>query len=181
MTEGVDWKWIEMISKGIEYDYTGMYRIYRDGKVESVKRKGILKNRFLKEMTHKTGYKYVGLYKDKQSLYLIHRLVACHFIPNPHNFPMIDHQNEKKDDNSISNLRWCSHATNMRNRTMKRPVNDLPRGVRITSSGKYQTRIKINGKNKCLGTYEAKEEASRIYEEALSEQMHNELNPNRHL
>ena len=175
---GADWRWVKMISvEGIEYDYTNMYRIYIDGRIEGVKRKGCRKNIFLKGSANNKGYKRISLYKDgKAKTYLIHRLVACHFIPNPHNFPVIDHKNQEKVDNSISNLRWCTHSTNHRNRTQKRP-NDLPRGVGITSSGKYKALISINGKDKYLGCYDTKEEASRIYEEALSERMHNELNP----
>ena len=176
MTEGVDWKWIEMISKGIEYDYTGMYRIYRDGKVESVKRFRA-KQRFLKVSPDRCGYKQASLYKDnKTKVYFIHRLVACHFIPNPHNFPQVDHINERKDDNSISNLRWCLMSTNIRNRTKNRPKHDLPRGVDLTSSGKYRVKITINYKYKHLGCYDTKEEASRIYEEARRETEANELN-----
>ena len=179
---GDDWRWVKMISvEGIEYDYTNMYRIYIDGRIESVKRKGVKQN-FLKGSTNNQGYKRISLYKDcKAKTYLIHRLVACHFIPNPHNFPEVDHKNQEKVDNSISNLRWCSSSTNHRNRTQKRSKHNLPRGVHITSSGKYIARININGKTKNLSCYETKEEASEVYEKALSEQMHNELNPNRHL
>jgi len=174
---GVDWEWIKMCVNDVEYDYTNMYRIYRDGRVESVKRKGVLKNIFLKGSTNNRGYKRINLRKDgKAKTYLIHRLIAIHFIPNPNNFPEVDHIYQEKYDNSISNLRWCSSSTNMRNRTQKR-TNDLPRGVTITSSGKYIARIRINYKTKYLGCYKTKEEASSIYEEALSEQMHNELNP----
>jgi hypothetical protein len=165
-----------MISvEGVEYDYTNMYRIYIDGRVESVKRFRV-KQKFLKERTNNYGYKRVSLYKDsKVKKYLIHRLIAIHFIPNPHNFTDVDHINELKDDNRIENLRWCSHGTNLRNRTTKR-TNDIPRGVCITRSGKYRVQICINYKIKLLGTYETKEEASDIYEEALRERMNNELN-----
>ena len=172
-----NWKWINMISvKGVEYDYTNMYRIYRDGKVESVIRKGCKENRFLNGATNKDGYKYVGLHKEgKLKNYLIHRLIAIHFIPNPHNFHEVDHIYQEKDDNSIYNLRWCSRSTNMRNLTKKR-TNDLPRGVYLIPSGKYQVQININHKRKCLGSYKTIKEASDIYEEALLEQITNELN-----
>ena len=169
------WKWVKMVKDDIEYDYTNMYRIYIDGRVESVKRKRVKQNSFLKERTYKKGYKLVSLSKDgKKKMYLIHRLIACHFIENPHNFPMIDHINQVKDDNRIDNLRWCSNATNNRNCTHKRPKHDLPRGVCITKYGKYQARIMINGKNKSLGNYKTKEEASIIYEEARREQINKE-------
>ena len=171
MTEGVDWRWIKMIKDDVEYDYTGMYRIYIDGKVESVKRFRVKQNIFLKGSTNNKGYKVVSLNKDgKRKQYYIHRLFACHFIPNPRNFPMIDHINEVKVDNSISNLRWCSSSTNMRNMTKKRSKHNLPRGVHLTPYGKYQAQIRINGKKKHLGTYKTKEEASDIYEEALREE-----------
>ena len=170
-----DWRWVKMCVNDVEYDYTNIYRIYIDGRVESLKRFRA-KQRFLKEVIHNKGYKQVNLYKDgEKKKYLIHRLVACHFIPNPHNFPMIDHINEVKDDNSISNLRWCSSSTNNRNRTKKRSKHNLPRGVYITPSGKYNVRISINGENKYLGCYETKEEASDIYEKASLERIINEL------
>ena len=176
MTEA-DWRWIKMIKDDVEYDYTGMYRIYIDGKVESVKRVRVLKNIFLKEATHNQGYKQVNLSKNgKVKSYLIHRLVAIHFIPNPHNFTEVDHIYQRKYDNRISNLRWCSRATNMRNLTKNRPKHDLPRGVDLTSSGKYRVKITINYKYKHLGCYDTKEEASRIYEEARRETEANELN-----
>ena len=135
------WKWVKMVKDDIEYDYTNMYRIYIDGRVESVKRKRVKQNSFLKERTYKKGYKLVSLSKDgKKKMY----------------------------------LRWCSNATNNRNCTHKRPKHDLPRGVCITKYGKYQARIMINGKNKSLGNYKTKEEASIIYEEARREQINKE-------
>ena len=181
MTE-VDWRyspselvsrrWINMVTEGIEYDYTGMYRIYIDGRVEGVKRKGCKQNRFLKESTNKIGYKQVGLFKNnKVKNYLIHRLIACHFIPNPSNFPQVNHDNGIKYDNRIENLRWSSRSTN---RTKKRKY-DLPRGVSRIKSGKYQAQITINGKSNPLGCYHTLEEASCVYEEALSERITNEL------
>tara|TARA_R110000772_G_scaffold206254_1_gene316876 strand:- start:466 stop:981 length:516 start_codon:yes stop_codon:yes gene_type:complete len=168
MTE--NWRWINMVTEGIEYDYTNMYRIYRDGKVEGIKRKGCKQNRFLKESTNKTGYKQVGLFKNnKAKNYLIHRLIACHFIPNPSNFPQVNHDNGVKHDNRIENLRWSSRSSN---RTKKRKY-DLPRGVSMTKSGKYQAQITINSKSNPLGCYHTIEEARIVYEEALRKRTNN--------
>jgi len=165
-----DWKWIKMVTEGVEYDYTNMYRIYIDGRVESVKRKSCKQNRFLKEAAHNDGYKQVGLRKDnKVRNYKIHRLIACHFIPNPSNFPQVNHDNGVKYDNRIENLRWSSRSTN---RTKKRKY-DLPRGISMTKSGKYQAQITINGKSNPLGCYHTIEEARIVYEEALRERTNN--------
>ena len=54
--------------------------------------------------------------------YYIHRLVAFAFIPNPNNYPEIDHIGDKLDNRAI-NLRWATRKINMNNpRTIERRV-----------------------------------------------------------
>ena len=59
---------------------------------------------------HKTGYKYIS------GGWLMHRLVATLFIPNPDNKPCVDHINTIKTDNRASNLRWVTQQENCNNR-----------------------------------------------------------------
>ena len=46
---------------------------------------------------------------------LVHRLVAETFLSKPKGYNEIDHRNHNKLDNSVANLRWCTHAENMSN------------------------------------------------------------------
>ena len=38
----------------------------------------------------------------------VHRLVAQTFIPNPHNYPSVDHKNRVRTCNVVDNLRWAT-------------------------------------------------------------------------
>ena len=42
----------------------------------------------------------------------IHRLVAEAFIPNPNNYPCINHKDENKENNNANNLEWCTYKYN---------------------------------------------------------------------
>ena len=90
-------------------DYEGLYAITRDGNVWSYKSK-----KFLKPMLDKNGYHKVILYKNgKGKNFLIHRLVAKAFIPNPNNLPEVNHKDEDKSNNCVENLEWMSKIDNI--------------------------------------------------------------------
>lgn len=65
--------------------------------------------KLLKPNKQKTGYYTITI---KNKLYLIHRLVAEAFIPNPNNLPYVNHKDEDKSNNSADNLEWCTKSYN---------------------------------------------------------------------
>lgn len=84
--------------------------------IYSISIKGIIKNiKTGKELQKriKNGYYSVVLYKkSKRKDFLVHRLIAESFIPNPDNKSEVNHINGKKLDNRLSNLEWVTHAEN---------------------------------------------------------------------
>ena len=80
-------------------------------------------------------YGYVVVYINSHP-YKKHRLIAMQFIPNPNNFPQVDHRNHIKTDNRIENLRWCNNSINNRNRLSyngveAQYVDELPENAEV--------------------------------------------------
>lgn len=54
------------------------------------------------------------LWKDGRKQHkLIHRLVAIAFLQNPSNYSDVNHIDEDKNNNHVTNLQWCTHLYNM--------------------------------------------------------------------
>lgn len=72
-----------------------------------------VRNKPLSMFLHRRGYLMVSLFNGgkKRNIY-VHRLVAEAFIPNPENKPTINHKNENKLINDVSNLEWLTVREN---------------------------------------------------------------------
>lgn len=109
--------------------YEGLYQASNTGKIRSLDR--IMLNRWGNGERHKrgklmkfdltsNGYLAVNLSKDGiGKRFLVHRIVAQCFIPNPENKPCIDHINTDRTDNRVENLRWVTHRDNQNNPVTK--------------------------------------------------------------
>ena len=74
----------------------------------------------------KHGYvEYILRDSKRIRLFKVHRLVAEAFIPNPQKLPAIDHIDRDKQNNCVSNLRWCNQSLNMQNPLTKAVMSDV--------------------------------------------------------
>lgn len=79
----------------------------------SYETKQLIKGKNLVAMTDNGGYKYVNLSKNGKYISAkVHRIVAETFIENPDKKPAVNHINENKADNSVSNLEWVTVKEN---------------------------------------------------------------------
>ena len=60
------------------------------------------------------GYYTVGLMNEYDQIPCrVNRLIALTFIPNPNNLPVVDHINNDKLNDDVTNLRWVTYAQNV--------------------------------------------------------------------
>ena len=102
------------------------YEISNLGNVRNKKTK-----RILKPFTTSNNYLKVKLSKNnKQIDYFVHRLVAQAFIPNPNNYPEVNHKDENKLNNALSNLEFLTHKENIHYGTcMARKIESLKKTI----------------------------------------------------
>lgn len=71
-------------------------------------------NKIQSPFTSNRGYLRVCLsFNGTRKKYSIHRLVAKYFIPNPYNYPEVNHKDGNKYNNSVTNLEWCTAKENV--------------------------------------------------------------------
>lgn len=98
----------------------------------------------------RVGYKMVSLLKNGK-LYdkSVHRLVALAFLENPNKYDYVNHKDENKLNNNVSNLEWCTIKYNNNYGTVnqRRSVNN---------KGKSKNKIQENRRTyiRCIETGE---------------------------
>lgn len=136
---------MEEIWKDIK-NYEGLYQISNLGRVKSLKRVIVRNNnrpllveeKILKQYILKKGnYLRIGLRKNgKRKFYLVHRLVAEAFIPNPNNLPQVNHKDENTSNNCISNLEYCDVLYNNNYATRNKRISEKHKGVLFSEEHK---------------------------------------------
>ena len=134
-SKGFNWKFVEegkqkereesedrVVLKNYPHD-----KISKDGRVYSTWLKR------LKSQNDRRGYKSVSMtdFKGKNTRVRVHRLVAMAYLPNPNNYPMVNHIDGNPSNNNVENLEWCTasynaqHAHDTGLTTSKKPVEQL--------------------------------------------------------
>lgn len=130
--------------------YEGLYQISNLGRIKSLERDIIYSNgkiqhykgKILTPNSDKDDYKTIKLCKNGIiKRYLVHRLIAITFIPNPDNLPCVNHKDENKQNNNIENLEWCSVAYNNCYGSRLEKLSSKMKGRKVSEETKQKIRV----------------------------------------
>lgn len=112
-------KWVDVPQFEQSYQVSNLGRVRsKDRTVKRRSRWGFecdfkMKGKVLKPALADGKYYFVALNKNGCVHQLkVHRIVAMAFIPNPNGYKEVNHKDENKLNNEVSNLEWCDRKYN---------------------------------------------------------------------
>lgn len=110
----------------------------------------------------KDGYRVI---KIDNIEYMSARL-ACLYMKGRWPIEEMDHKDTERSNDKWDNLREATRKQNTRNRNAKITSLIGLKGVKLTTSGKYEAAIRSKENYQYLGTYDTPEEAAKAYADA---------------
>lgn len=147
--------------------FEGIYKVSNMGRVMSVERIipcGCKNRAFKAQLLNPQKHQrknciprlYVHFFVDgKTKNFLIHRLVAEAFIPNPDNLPQVNHKDENPLNNHVDNLEWCTAAYNLSYNNLQK------RNAEKRATNGRHTVVQLDDNNNLIAEYPSAIEAAR--------------------
>lgn len=144
--------------------YIGKYKISSFGRVKSIKRHRVIKDRILKLNTDSHGYYFFTPYNNGIKTHImVHKIMGILFLGNsPDNTTtiVIDHIDENKRNNNIKNLQLVSHRENIAKSKIKnRIVKHNTTNVYRTRYNSWSATFYYLGNRISLGSFKTKDVA----------------------
>lgn len=124
----------------------------------------VSKRGMIKPHLCKGGYLVFQVNHDaKHKVVFVHRLIAEAYIPNPYHLPQVNHKDENKINNEVSNLEWCSPKYNSEYSRRLHPERERQRwhNAGVASGRKRARAVCAYRDGVKIATYESVESASR--------------------
>jgi hypothetical protein len=135
------WKPMFGYEEYCETSTLGRIKVLKRTCIDKRDKQKTIKEKILTLGYYSNGYEQFSLSVDNvRYTGIVHRLIAKTFIPNPENYPVVNHKNGVRDDNRVENLEWCTQSYNS-----KHAFKELGREIR-DMKGENNARTKLTEK-----------------------------------
>lgn len=115
----------------------GRFRVFPNGSVNRILPDGTEEPAVTSRASRGLKYATVSYQVNgKQKREYVHRLVAKAFLPNPKNYPIVNHKDGNTLNNATDNLEWCSASYNTKHAYENGLINPYSLGHMCASCGK---------------------------------------------
>jgi hypothetical protein len=99
----------------------------------------LVRGKVLTPYKDSSGYLQVSLWHEGRKMFLVHRLVAKAFVPNPDNLETVNHKDENITNNRADNLEYLNVVDNIRYGTAisRRRLSQRKPVEQLTMDGKH--------------------------------------------
>lgn len=92
--------------------YQGLYQVSNKGRIKTTANHCVWNRQIIRKPKIRKYAEIPLKINGKSKWFMVHRLVAQAFIPNPQNKPQINHKDGNKLNNNVDNLQWCTPSEN---------------------------------------------------------------------
>ena len=141
------------------------YAVSEDGQIYSKNKSRSGDYKIMTGVRDTSTYYRLNITTDNDGVkkFLVHRLVAICYLPNPLNLPEVNHKDGNKLNNNVNNLEWVTRSENALHmyRILKthKPVWNIKRWK---DNKKIKIVLQYNCINKLINTYFWTREAERL-------------------
>lgn len=132
------------------------YVIFNDGSILGKK------GRFIKLHKGTSGYLQLNIGRKPTKSYLVHRLVAELYLPNPDGLPEVNHKDGNKANNRVANLEWCTRNHNIQHGVDNGLIPSPWKGKSGHQHCRSKTVLQMDINNNIIHEYGSAREAARL-------------------
>lgn len=146
--------------------FANLYEASNFGNIRNKKTKKVKKFNIEKLKKTKTRVRATSIRKNDGSIkgFYLHRIIAQTFLPNPNNYPEVNHKDGNPYNNHLDNLEWCSREQNMKHLHQSKKIVCHTRPILVFNAETKELVKEYVGIKECYEDFDLDISSTRFYQ-----------------